>query len=123
MVQTESPQIASETSEWRQILKSYRREFHDFQQLLQQTCSQANATQVRQLARFDNQFQIQLINIHDLKQAIKAHEKRLQLQASSIANNVYTEHEQLFKRFITLENTLQELRADFNLFIAETSCA
>jgi len=125
MVQTDISQLSAETSEWRQILRNYREEFSKCKKILLETCKQnLSKEHLQQVERFHNQFHIQLINIHDLKQSIKNHERKIQLQSSGIehANETFAEHEGLLDDFINLETTLQELRDDFRNFISSTNC-
>jgi seryl-tRNA synthetase len=126
MVQTDVSQLASECKEWRQILRNYRDEFQESRKALPEICRKGlNKDQLQQIEHYDNQFYIQLINIHDLKQFIKAHERKIEIESSSGDNTqeeTYTEHEQLLDQFLNLESTLQELRNDFKNFISASSC-
>jgi chromosome segregation ATPase len=126
MVQTDVSQLLSECSEWRQILRNYREEFHDNQKALQATCRKSLLKdQLQEVEHFDNQFNIQLINIHDLKQDIKTHERQVQFEISkddNVTDELYSKHEKLLDEFIHLENTLQELRSEFHNFISATNC-
>jgi hypothetical protein len=125
MVQTDLAQLTSETAEWRQILRNYRDEFQDCKKLLQDSARATAKSQLIELEHFDNQFHIQLINIHDLKQEIKQHERRIAFERGkddNITNDTYTEHERLLDAFLTLENGLQQLRSDFRDFINATNC-
>ena len=124
MVQTDISQLSSECSEWRQILRNYRDEFQDSKKALQNLCSKTlSKDQYHDVEHYHNQFHIQLINIHDLKQLIKNHEKNLQSSSGKeISEELYKNHENLLDQFVTLENTLQELRSDFGNFISSTSC-
>jgi chromosome segregation ATPase len=126
MVQTDIAQLSSECSEWRQILRNYKEEFQDCKKSLQTTCTkELSKDQMQEVEHFDNQFHIQLINIHDLKQDIKTHEKRLDSEASNqenIPDEIYTRHEDLLDQFLSLESTFQELRNDFRNFVNATSC-
>ncbi|MDQ3681927.1 MAG: hypothetical protein M3352_02490, partial [Bacteroidota bacterium] len=82
MVQTDISQLSAETSEWRQILRNYREEFSECKKTLLDTCKQnLSKDHLQQVEHFHNQFHIQLINIHDLKQSIKNHERKIQLQS------------------------------------------
>ncbi|MEI6947779.1 hypothetical protein V9K67_11345 [Paraflavisolibacter sp. H34] len=121
MVQTDISQLASECTEWRQILRNYREEFQDCRKALQQACRKSlSKDQLQEVEHFDNQFHIQLINIHDLKQEIKGHEKKINLEtahADHVTDETFSQHEQLLEQFIGLENTLQELREEFRTFI------
>jgi hypothetical protein len=115
MVQTDVSQLIAECADWRQILRKYREELQDSKKALQPFCrNNLTKSQLQEIEHFDNQFHIQLINIHDLKQVIKMHEKSL--QGDDLADEVYARHEQLLDQFIMLEHTLQELRSQFLLF-------
>jgi len=121
MVQTEISQLSAECTEWRQILRNYRDEFHDCEKALLEMCKRSlTKDHLTQVEHFQNQFDIQLKNIHDLKQTIKTHDRKVQLETSG--EEVYVEHENLLGEFLALENTLQELREDFKNFINRTSC-
>src|SRR5688500_15259428 len=126
MVQTDVSQLSAECQEWRQILRNYRNEFQDSKKSLLEIIQKTlNKDQLLELEHFDNQFHIQLINIHDLKHSIKAHERKIELVNAgpdSIGEEAYQEHERLLDQFLGLENTLQELRNDFKNFISAISC-
>jgi elongation factor P--beta-lysine ligase len=125
MVQTDLAQLTSETTEWRQIMRNYREEFQDCKKLLQDSARQTAREELAELERFDNQFHIQLINIHDLKQAIKQHERRIDFEKSgggTLSNDTYAGHERLLDAFLSLENSLQQLRSDFRDFVNATNC-
>ena len=125
MVQTEISQLSAECQEWRQILRNYREEFQLSKKSLQEICKKSlSKDQLVNVEHFDNQFHIQLINIHDLKQSIKSHERKIDLESSSgdLSEATYRAHEELLNEFISLENALQELRAEFGNFISATNC-
>ncbi|GAA4329751.1 hypothetical protein [Flaviaesturariibacter amylovorans] len=125
MVQTDLAQLTSETAEWRQILRNYREEFQECKKLLQDNCRESPRDQLVDIEHFDNQFHIQLVNIHDLKQAIKQHERRVDFEKArpdGVGNDTYTEHERLLDAFLVLENRLQQLRSEFRDFINATNC-
>ncbi len=125
MVQTDTSQLSAETADWRQILRNYRNEFNECKKLLQNSCNEKlTKQQFQEVEHFHNQFHIQLINIHDVKQKIKSHEKKVQLELTCnnhLKEQTYSEHERLLDELITLENTLQNLREDFKNFINSTS--
>jgi hypothetical protein len=125
MVQTDLAQLTSETAEWRQILRNYRDEFQDCKKLLQDSARSTAKEQLIELEHFDNQFHIQLINIHDLKQEIKQHERKVDFErrgAEHLSGDTYAEHERLLDAFLVLENGLQQLRGEFRDFINATNC-
>jgi uncharacterized membrane protein YccC len=123
MVQTDVSQLSSEAAEWHQILRNYREEFQECKKALQEMCKQSlTKDQLQEVEHFGNQFHIQLINIHDLKHNIKGHERAVRHAADNASESTYSHHEELLDQFLTLENTLQELRTDFHKFISATSC-
>jgi hypothetical protein len=126
MVQTDISQFCAEAADWRQILRNYRDEFNDCKKSLQEMCRRnLSKNQMHEVEHFDNQFHIQLINIHDVKQQIKGHERNIRTDLSDsdqISNETFTEHERLLDEFLTLENTLQEVRNDFRKFVNDSSC-
>ncbi|HTM94136.1 MAG TPA: hypothetical protein VL095_17065 [Flavisolibacter sp.] len=125
MVQTDVSQLTAECNEWLQILRNYREEFQTAKKALQEFCRKdLGRNQLLDVERFDNQFHIQLINIHDLKHSIKIHERRIGHESSEgeITEDNYTLHEELLNEFLSLENALQELRHEFKTFISATSC-
>jgi hypothetical protein len=125
MVQTDLSQLTTECNEWLQILRNYREEFQTSKKSLQEICRKdLSRNQLLDVEHFDNQFHIQLINIHDLKHSIKIHEKRIESESSTgdVQEGTYTMHEELLNEFLGLENTLQELRNEFKTFISATSC-
>jgi hypothetical protein len=126
MVQTDISQLSTECKDWRQILRNYRDEFQLSKKSLEEICRKGlSKDQLQEVEHFDNQFHIQLINIHDVKQFIKAHERKIELEASggeATSEETYSEHEALLEQFLGLENTLQELRTEFQNFISATNC-
>ena len=124
MVQTDISQISAECAEWRQILRNYREELQEYQKVLQETCQNTlSKDDLKWVEHYDNQFHIQLINIHDLKQCIKNHERKILFQGDNISEQTYTEHENLLNEFLAQENTLQELRNGFKGFVSKISCS
>lgn len=126
MVLSDISQLTAECAEWRQILRNYREEFQDCRKALQETCRKSlSKNQLQEVEHFDNQFHIQLINIHDLKQSIKTHEKKVEYETSENGNateSSFAYHEELLDQFLQLENTLQQLRDDFKNFVNATNC-
>lgn len=125
MVQTDVSQLTAECNQWLQILRNYREEFQTARKSLQDICRKdLEKNQLLGIEHFDNQFHIQLINIHDLKHSIKTHEKRIDIESSEgeVQEDSFTMHEELLNEFLALENTLQELRNEFKTFISATSC-
>ena len=125
MVQTDVSQLSAETKEWRQILRNYRDEFQLAKRSLQEICRKdLSKDQLQEVEHFDNQFHIQLINIHDVKQSIKIHERKIETESTGgdVTEETFAQHEGLLDQFLNLENLLQELRLDFHNFISATNC-
>ena len=120
MVQTDISQNAAECADWRQALRTYRDEFSYDKKALESLCrSTLSKDQLQQVEHFHNQFHIQLINIHDLKQTIKAHERNLERYNEaheSPSEELLAKHEELYDRFSSMEATLLDLRNEFNNF-------
>ena len=121
MVQTDISQNAAECADWRQALRVYREAFSNDKKDLESLCrSGLSKDQLLQVEHFQNQFHIQLINIHDLKQTIKAHERRLLLQDAP-SDALLAQHEELFATFSSIEATLQDLRNEFARFRSQVA--
>ncbi len=125
MVQVEIAQLTGECNAWRESLRQYREEFTQAKSKLQQVASQTlSKDHLQDVEHLHNQFHIQLINIHDLKQAIKTHDRKMNFEMT--ANNgqlneeTLAEHENLFDQHQSLEHTLLELRDEFKGFLQRT---
>ena len=125
MVQTDTAQLSGECNAWRQTLRSYREEFSQDKIRLQQAVSSTlPKDHLQDVEHLQNQFHIQLINIHDLKQAIKVHYRTVSYETESnsglLRDETLAQHENLFDQYQSLEHTLQELRNEFNGFLERT---
>ena len=121
MVTTDVAQLAGECNAWRDTLRSRRNEFTHLKVRLQEVASrQTHRDVLLEVEHLYNQFHIQLINIHDLKQSIKAHERKVRMETASpetqISDETLAQHENLFDSFQHLEHTLQEVSDEFNHF-------
>ena len=126
MVLTDVSHLTGECQEWRQILRNYREEFHDCRKALQQTCNKSvSKDQLLEVEHFDNQFHIQFVNIHDLKQTIKTHDRKINFEKAAF-NGMANEdslayHESLHEEYQQLEQTLSDLREEFSVFLKGAS--
>lgn len=125
MVTTEVAQLSQECNAWRETLRSHRDEFHQMKQQLQEKAKgHTHKEDLLQVEHLDNQLHIQLINIHDLKQAIKQHDKKVLLEVaqneSGISESTLLDHERLFDSYTSLDNTLQDIRHEYDLFTNRT---
>jgi len=123
MVTTEVAQLTRECNAWRETLRSYRDEFSQLKNRLQQVAGrQLNKEDLTEVEHFDNQFHIQLINIHDLKQAIKIHDRKISTEMAGNSGHLHDDtlvfHENLYDEYQRLEHTLQEVRSEFSGFIS-----
>ena len=120
MVTTEIAQLSKECNAWRETLRSFKDEFGRFKFRLQDLAGrQTHRDVLLEVEHLDNQFHIQLINIHDLKQSIKVHQRQIDAGMAAkgtVADEVLAHHENLYDDYQHLENTLTELRTEFDHF-------
>ena len=122
MVQVDISQLSGECNAWREKLRNYREEFNNNEAKLRQAAGQPlSKEQLHDVEHLHNQFHIQLINIHDLKQSIKVHDRKINFEKTAfngIANeDSLTRHEELQGEYQSLEQTLEDLRVEFDDFL------
>ena len=121
MVTTDISQLTAECNTWRNNLRQYREEFTQSKHRLLDVASHQNAKNTLQdIEHYHNQFHIQLINIHDVKQEIKEHERIAEWElksAKTLSDTVWAKHEELYDKYQTLDHTLTDLKEDFNRFL------
>lgn len=122
MVQVDISQLSAECNAWREQLRQLRDEFTNDETKLRQVAGQSlSKEQLQDVEHLHNQFHIQLINIHDLKQSIKAHDRKMNFEKMAFNGNVNEEslnrHELLSGDFQNLQQTLSELRREFAGFL------
>ena len=125
MVQVETSQLTAECNAWRNSLRQHREEFTQAKAKLQQAASRPlSKDQLQDVEHLHNQFHIQLINIHDLKQAIKTNDRKISYEMNvkngQLSEETVAEHENLFNEYQSLELTLQDVREEFNRFLSRT---
>lgn len=126
MVTLDSAHQVNECTSWREDLRLHKATMAQLGEQLQQSAShQHNKELLTEVEHFQNQFYIQQINIHDLKQAIKQHERKLQLEKATNENGNITDesvhhHEKLFTEYQSLLHTLQDLKSDFGIFLSKS---
>jgi ribosomal protein RSM22 (predicted rRNA methylase) len=122
MVDTEISQFTRECNDWKETLRSHRDELQTtLQQAVNHPLSKEEQTELEHL---QNQLHIQLINIHDLKQAVKQHDRKLHTDVSGnsdmqSSDNISAYHENLYDNYQSLESILTELRNDLNHFVSQ----
>ena len=124
MVTTDISQLNAECNTWITNLRNQREDLNKCKTTLQEVASRQTSKSILQdIEHYQNQFHIQLINIHDVKLAVKEHEKmaaRELKDGKGVSELVWSKHEQLYDSYHHLEQTLQELQEDFNQFIHRT---
>jgi hypothetical protein len=125
MVQVETSQLAAECNSWRETLRKYRDEFTKDNIKLQHAATPSlSKDQLQEVEHLHNQFHIQLINIHDLKHAIKVHHRLIEFELKDnkgqLREETLANHENLFDQFQSLDLTLQDLRGEFDRFLHKT---
>jgi septum formation inhibitor MinC len=121
MVSTDPAQMHKECDSWRMNLRSFRSDFSQLREQLQQVAQDVTDQEVlMEVEHFHNQFYIQLVNIHDLNHALKIHEQKL-AHESRLSIGLHTdksqeEHEDLSDRYHTLKDTMTELKDEFAFF-------
>jgi hypothetical protein len=123
MVQTEISQFTRECNDWRETLRSHRNELHHMQITLQRAVNHPlSKDEQTELEHLQNQLHIQLINVHDLKHAVKMHDRKLSMEVSGVSNpqfsdNISAYHENLHDNYISLNSILSQLRSDLDNFV------
>lgn len=121
MVHVESPQLTEACSNWKSSLRNQREIFTRDKAALQQACATAmSGEQLVQLEHLHNQLHIQLINIHDLKQAIKLQERNIDHENTlgRIRDETYARQEMLQTSYEGLQRILTMLRRELSDFLA-----
>lgn len=126
MVQVEISQLTAECNAWRDALRQYRDQINSDKNKLQQAASNSlSKDQLQSVEHLHNQFHIQLINIHDLRHAIKAHSRMIDFEIrennGQLKEEALAEHENLFEQYQSLETTLQDVQVEFDRFITSSS--
>ena len=119
---TETGQLAGECTMWIDTLRSFRNRFNNHKSALSEISPGHTEKDVLlEIEHLDNQFHIQLVNIHDLKQAIKRHLNRLSFERAysqgPISDDVLARHEYLYDEYQRLETTLHIISREFDRFV------
>jgi chromosome segregation ATPase len=124
MVTTDIAQLSAECNTWRADMRRYREEITHLKNQLRQIALKATRyDQLQDVEHYENQFHIQLINIHDLKHSIKVHDYKTSLvnnDSNGRVNHItIAEHEHLAAEYRRLQTLLDELKDRFNLFVSK----
>ena len=119
-------QLSGECALWRDTLRNFKGKFLKNKTTLVGIAPHQHFRDILiEIEHLDNQFHIQLINIHDLKHAIKRHEDRITAERASgrgqVSDEVFARHEYLYDEFQRLEPTLHIILREFDRFIVHLS--
>ena len=113
---TEPQALILACSQWRETLVQYRETLNVLKNNLYQWASgKTDAHILQQMEHYHNQFHIQLINVHDLKHAIREHLHQV-AHHPNFGHKI--PHHHLEEQFNALIKELDVLQNDFELFIA-----
>lgn len=104
-------------------MRSWRDEFNKLKnRLIDVAARQTTREDLVEVEHLDNQLHIQLINIHDLKHAIKSHTRKIEAETAKghLQDETAINHENLFDEYQHLEHTLQEVKQEFKDFVDRT---
>lgn len=121
MEQVEISQVLADCNAKREALSNHRDSINKSQKQLLKVASQRLAKEdLTDLEHYQNQFHIQLINIHDLKHSIKFYDHQLEAAQRSpggIPSHLEEERKKIDEEYQYLENTLADLNRDFETFV------
>lgn len=120
MVTTDIAQFSEECNTWREALRSQREEFTRMKNELQQAAAHITSKEaLKDVEHYENQFDIQLANIHDLKQSIKSHNRMpaFQLVSGAPSETMISGYKKLSAEYQHLRHTLHEIKNDFQKFL------
>lgn len=121
MVLEEISQLVADCDAKRENLTSHREKINSLQkELLKFAAQSLPKDDLTDLEHYQNQFHIQLINIHDLKHDLKLFQHRVKANSHLMDDgtaDVKNEYESLLSQFDTLEKLLTDLEGDFSDFL------
>lgn len=115
-------QLSGECTLWRDTLRTFKSKFlANKSTLMAMAPYQTSRDVLVEIEHLDNQFHIQLINIHDLKHAIKRHMDKIAFERATmnehISDEVMGRHEYLYDEYQSLETTLHIILREFDRFV------
>jgi chromosome segregation ATPase len=122
MVQTDLTQLNRECVSWRENLRNYRSELTKIRERLHEVVTRPLTRQdMPHVEHYENQIDIQLKNINQLKHEIKDHERNAAWELGKPTGNIgditWLQHEKLHDRYEVLEHTLSNLQEEFSSFV------
>lgn len=123
MVLEEISQLIEDCDVKRATLSSYRESINHLQKSLLKLASQRlEKTDLTDLEHYQNQFHIQLINIHDLKHDLKAYQHRLRVEShlhDGVSQDTLSKHKELADQYDLLDKIIKDLNSDFESFMTK----
>ncbi|MCC6286464.1 MAG: hypothetical protein IT249_01135 [Chitinophagaceae bacterium] len=118
---TDIDQFTEECNAWREALRSQREEFNRMGNELQEASSHITSKEsLKAVEHYQNQFDIQLSNIHNVKQSIKMYARMCALRKAD-DEIMLSEHDRIASDYYDLQRTLQSLKHDFRQFLISYS--
>ncbi len=119
---TETGQLAGECTMWIDTLRSFRNRFNNYKlALMEISPGHTEKDVLLEIEHLDNQFHIQLVNIHDLKQSVKRHMQKIGYERTHdkgiLSDDVLARHEYLYDEYQRLETTLHIISREFDRFV------
>jgi hypothetical protein len=123
MVTTDIAQLSGECLNWKNTLRDKKTELLSLKEKLQILSSDLHdKNKLQDLEHLQNQFYIQLINVHDLKHAIKEHEQIAcweKEKKGQATDATWAAHEDLHSQYNHLQHTISHIRQEFKHFVAK----
>ncbi len=121
MVLEEISQLIEDCNSKRDALTVHRDKINTLQkQLLKFAAQSLPKDDLTDLEHYQNQFHIQLINIHDLRHDLKAYQQRVKVEShfdDGVSAETMKKHQDLAGQYNTLEGLLTNLENDFSDFL------
>ncbi len=121
MVLEEISQLIEDCNLKRDVMVEHRDKIHKMQKdLLKFAAHRLPKDDLTDLEHYQNQFHIQLINIHDLRHDLKLIQQRLKTELhvhEDVSESALRKHSDISSQFDTLEKLLDDLESDFNEFL------
>ena len=116
LTETQPQQLLDEARNWIDHLVPYVQNINELKNTFYKwAAGKSDHDVLVQIEHYHNQFHIQLINLHDLKHAIRFHMKEVDLMPDAEHT---AKHQQLEEQYDFLINDLDQLKADFTAFIS-----
>ena len=121
MVKIDVTELVSNCYEWVNELRNLRDTLNAINNELQSIVQALSKDKFLQLECLYNQIHIQLVNVQNLKHAVKAHERMLQFEKAAfnalVNEDSHTRHLNLLDRYIDIQTRVAQLNIDFRKFL------